>query len=276
MNKNQNPNIYTTLNNGIQMPLLGLGVYDMYRDEAIQAVLWALEIGYRLIDTAAMYRNEAEIGEAVRKSQVPRNELFITTKVNNIDQGFDKTLKAFDQSMQKLDCEYIDLYLVHWPLKSTRKDTWLALEKLYQEGRVKAIGVANYLIPFLDELKTYAQITPTVNQVEFSPYLYLEDLLTYCQNHQIQLQAYTPLIRGQKNNDPKLVALAEKYVKTPAQIILRWALQHGVSTIPKSSNFNRLKENFDVFDFEISQEDMQKINNFNENFRVVDDPMSNF
>jgi diketogulonate reductase-like aldo/keto reductase len=276
MNKNPDVNIYTTLNNGISMPLLGLGVYDMYQKEAIQAVLWALEIGYRLIDTASMYRNETEIGEAVRQSQVPRNELFITTKVNNIDQGFDKTLRAFDQSMQKLNCDYIDLYLVHWPLRSTRKDTWLALEKLYQEGRVKAIGVANYLIPFLEELKSYAQVVPTANQVEFSPYLYLSDLLKYCQNQSIQLQAYTPLIRGQKNNDPKLLTLAEKYSKTPAQIILRWALQHGVSTIPKSSNLNRLQENFNVFDFEISAEDMQKIDNFNENFRVVDDPMSYF
>jgi methylglyoxal/glyoxal reductase len=263
----------TTLNNGIEMPLLGLGVYDMYKKQAEQAVLWALETGYRLIDTAAMYENEVEIGNAVRESGIARNELFITTKVHNTDQGFDQTLRAFDDSQRKLDCEYIDLYLVHWPIKTTRKDTWKALERIYSEGRVRAIGVANYLIPFLDELATYGNIIPTVNQVEFSPYLYQEDLLKYCQAKQIQLQAYTPLVRGQRMNDPKLLSLAKKYDKTPAQIILRWAIQLGVSTIPKSANLARIKENFDIFDFEISSDDMNYIATFNENFRVVEDPM---
>ena len=166
------------LNNKEQsiMPLLGLGVYDMYKKEAEQAVSWALEIGYRLIDTAAMYENEIEIGNAVRQSGIDRNELFITTKVHNNEQGYDKTMRAFEVSQRKLNCEYIDLYLIHWPLKNTRKDTWLALEKLYADGRVKAIGVANYLIPFLDELATYGNIIPALNQVEFSPYLYLKDL----------------------------------------------------------------------------------------------------
>lgn len=268
--------ITTTLNNGISMPLLGLGVYDMYKKDAEQAVLWALETGYRLIDTAAMYENEVEIGNAVRESSIARNELFITTKVHNIDQGFDQTLRAFDESQRKLNCEYIDLYLVHWPIKVSRKDTWKALERIYSEGRVRAIGVANYLIPFLDELATYGNIIPAVNQVEFSPYLYLEDLLKYCQTKQIQLQAYTPLVRGQRMNDPKLVFLAQKYAKTPAQIILRWALQHGVSTIPKSANLARIKENFDVFDFEIDAEDMSIMVTFHENFRVVEDPMELF
>ena len=272
----QNQQLITSLNNGVQMPLLGLGVYDMYQKEAEQAVLWALEIGYRLIDTASMYHNETEIGNAVRQSGMARNELFITTKVNDADHGYDKTLKAFDVSLQKLNCDYIDLYLVHWPLKLTRKFTWKALERLYSEGRVKAIGVANYLVPFLDELSTYSTIVPAVNQVEFSPYLYLEDLLNYCKTYHIQLQAYSPLLRGQRMNDPKLMALAEKYDKTPAQIILRWALQHGVSTIPKSSNYDRLKENFDVFNFEISTEDISHIDSFNEDFRIVDDPMGLF
>jgi methylglyoxal/glyoxal reductase len=271
---NSNSNIYTTLNNGVQMPLLGLGVYDMYQKEAEQAVLWALEIGYRLIDTAAMYRNETEIGNAIRQSGINRKEIFITTKVNNTDHGYDKTLKAFEESEKKLNCEYIDLYLLHWPLKASRRDTWLAIEKLYQEGRVRAIGVANYLIPFLEELKTYSSIVPAVNQVEFSPYLYLKDLLAYCQTQQIQLQAYTPLIRGLKMNDSQLQAIAQKYAHTPAQIILRWALQHQVSTIPKSANLNRLKENFGVFDFEISTIDMQLLDSMNEDFRVVDNPIN--
>jgi diketogulonate reductase-like aldo/keto reductase len=263
----------TTLNNGISMPLLGLGVYDMYNREAENAVSTALEIGYRLIDTAAMYGNEEEIGNAIRKSSIKREEIFITTKVGNPDQGFDRTLRAFDESNKKLNCEYIDLYLVHWPIKRTRKETWLALERLYNEKRVRAIGVANYLIPFLKELETYGTITPAVDQVEFSPYLFLEDLLNECKQKTIQLQAYTPLLRGQRFSDTKLLSLSEKYGKTPAQIILRWALQLGVSTIPKSSNPKRLKENFDVFDFQISKEDMKKINSFNENFRVVEDPM---
>jgi methylglyoxal/glyoxal reductase len=265
--------LYTKLNNGISMPLLGLGVYDMYNREAEEAVGNALEIGYRLIDTAAMYENEKEIGNAIRASSVIRKEIFLTTKVANPDQGYDSTLKAFDESSKKLDCEYIDLYLVHWPIKKTRKDTWLALERLYHEKRVRAIGVANYLVPFLKEIETYSSITPVVDQVEFSPYLFLEDLLIECKSKHIQLQAYTPLVRGQRFSDPKLISMAEKYGKTPAQIILRWALQLGVSTIPKSSNIKRLKENSDVFDFQISDDDMKKICGFNENFGVVDDPM---
>lgn len=269
----KNEQLFATLNNGIKMPLLGLGVYDMYNQEAEQAVSWALETGYRLIDTAAMYENEREIGNAVRQSAIDRSEIFITTKVNNTEQGYDKTLKGFEISMKKLNCDYVDLYLVHWPLKNTRKETWLALEKLYKEGQVRAIGVANYLIPFLQELKGYAGVVPVVNQVEFSPYLFLADLLKYCQNRQIQLQAYTPLVRGERFNDLKLVSLGEKYGKSAAQIILRWALQHGISTIPKSSNQKRLSENFDVFDFHISEMDMAFLNTFHENLRIVDDPM---
>ncbi|MFD2521425.1 aldo/keto reductase [Emticicia soli] len=269
----QNQQLFTSLSNGAQMPLLGLGVYDMYKKEAEQAVLWALETGYRLIDTASMYRNETEIGNAVKQSDIARKDLFITTKVNNDDQGYDKALKAFDVSLQKLNLDYVDLYMVHWPIKFTRKFTWKALERLFHEGRVKAIGVANYLIPFLEELSKEATEVPMVNQVEFSPYLYQEDLLKYCQEHKIQLQAYSPLVRGQRMADPKLLNIAEKYQKTPAQIILRWAIQLGVSTIPKSSNLERIKENFDVFDFEISEQDIAYINGFNENLRIVDDPM---
>ncbi len=270
---NKQNQAYSTLNNGVEMPLLGLGVYDMYQSEAEQATEWALEIGYRLIDTASMYENEVEIGNGIRQSGIDRKDIFLTTKVNNADQGYDKTLRAFDQSMKKLNAEYIDLYLVHWPMKPTRKDTWKALENLYESGQVRAIGVANYLLPFLDELDTYKTIVPTVNQVEFSPYLFQKELLEHCREQKILLQAYTPLIRGQRFGDIRLVNLAEKYEKTPAQIMLRWAIQHGISTIPKSSNLVRLKENFGIFDFEISQEDMIFMDSFNENLRIVDDPM---
>lgn len=265
---------YTELNNGISMPLLGLGVYDMYNQEAERAILQALEIGYRLIDTASMYGNEVEVGNAIRQSGLPREEIFLTTKVNDSDHGYDQALRAFENSQRKLNCEYIDLYLIHWPIKNKRQDTWRALELLYQEGQVRAIGVANYLEPFLDELLPSATVVPTVNQVEFSPYLFLQNLLLRCQQEKIVLQAYTPLVRGERFNDPKLLSLAKKYHKTPAQIILRWALQLGVSTIPKSANPKRLIENFDVFDFSITDADMAYLATFNEDYRVVPSPIS--
>lgn len=267
---------YTELNNGVTMPLLGLGVYDMYNQEAESAILQALEIGYRLIDTASMYDNEVEVGNAIRQSGLPREEIFLTTKVNDSDHGYDQALRAFESSQRKLNCEYIDLYLIHWPIKNKRQDTWRALERLYQEGQVRAIGVANYLLPFLDELLPNAAIVPTVDQVEFSPYLFLQDLLLRCQQEKIVLQAYTPLVRGERFNDPKLLGLAQKYGKTPAQIILRWALQLGVSTIPKSANPKRLMENFDLFDFSITDTDMAYLATFNEDYRVVPSPMTMF
>ncbi|HEX4375437.1 MAG TPA: aldo/keto reductase [Puia sp.] len=264
---------FTTLNNGIKMPLLGLGAWDMYGKEAEQATVDALEIGYRLIDTASMYGNEKEIGNAVGKSNVPREEIFVTTKVNNTDQGFDQTLRAFDVSLKKLNIDHIDLYLLHWPIKNKRKQTWLALEKLYAEKRVRAIGVANYLLPFLDELSTYANITPIVDQVEFTPWLFQKELLEHCKESKIQLQAYSPIARGKKFDDKRLIKIADKYGKTPAQIILRWHIEHGISAIPKSSNKKRLQENFDSLNFQLADEDVILIDGFNENFRVCDDPM---
>jgi len=263
----------TKLNTGAEMPLLGLGVYDMHKEEAVEAVIHALKTGYRLIDTASMYGNEEQVGVAVRSCDVPREEIFITTKVNNTHQGYDSTLKAFDESMKKLDVGYIDLYLLHWPIKSKRKDTWKAMEKLYEEKKVRAIGVANYLIPFMNELETYANIVPAVNQVEFSPWNYMEDLLYYCQDQNIILQSYTPLVRGKKFDNTILQAIATKHDKTPAQVILRWNLQLGVSTIPKSSNPARIEENFDVFDFYLDEDDMSALKSLHENFRIVDDPM---
>ena len=258
------------------MPLLGLGVYDMYGSEAEEAVLDALSIGYRLIDTANLYKNETEVGNAVRKSGIKREDIFVTTKLGNSDQGYESTLRAFDESMNKLAIEYIDLYLIHWPIRGRRRESWLALEKLYSEKRVKSIGVANYLIPFLDEMNEYASITPAVNQVEFSPYLYLTELEAYCKSKNIQLQSYTPLVRGKKFTDPTLQKIASNYGKSPAQIILRWNIQKGISAIPKSSNKQRLQENFNLFDFSIDENDMNTLNNLNENFRVVDNPMDYF
>lgn len=265
--------VMTTLHNNVTMPLLGLGVYDMLGNEAIHAVENALEIGYRLIDTASLYKNEEEIGQGIRNSAIKREDLFVTTKVGKVDMGYSSTLKAFDTSLKKLNIDYLDCYLLHWPIKDKRKETWQALEKLYIEKRVRCIGVANYLIPFLEELSTYYNEIPVIDQVEFSPYLYQPDLLQYCRNKNIQLQSYTPLVRGKKMGDPRLLKIASKHQKTPAQIILRWNLQLGISTIPKSSNPQRLKENFDVFDFTLDTADMQDLCSWNENFRIVDDPM---
>jgi diketogulonate reductase-like aldo/keto reductase len=269
----KNNQLYTHLNNGIEMPLLGLGVYDMHGEEAVNAISDALEIGYRLIDTAEMYDNETEVGKAIVNSIISREELFITSKVNNTSQGYDETLKAFDRSLKLLGVEYLDLYLIHWPIKGKRKDTWRAIEKIYADGRARAIGTGNYLLPFLKELESYSTIVPAVNQIEFTPYLFLKDELEYCKSNKIQLQAYTPLLRGKKFDDPRLISIAEKYGKTPAQIILRWAIQQGISSIPKSSNINRLKENFNIFNFSIDEADILFMNSFDEQLRIIDDPM---
>ncbi len=256
------------------MPLLGLGVYDMYKENAIQAVEEALSIGYRLIDTASMYENEIEIGKAIRNSSVDRKEIFLTTKLNNTDHGFEAALKAFDTSLKKLNQDYVDLYLIHWPIKEGRTASWLALEKLYAEKKVSAIGVANYNIDLLEELKLKANIVPAVNQIEFSPWLYQEDLLNYCKKAGIQVQSYSPITRGLKFSDNRLVSLCKKYEKTPAQIVLNWHLQLGISTIPKSSHKTRLIENFEASNFSLSTEDIQIMNSFNENFRICDDPQT--
>jgi methylglyoxal/glyoxal reductase len=265
---------YVELNNGVSMPLLGLGVYKMHGAEAENAVRTALHTGYRLIDTATSYNNEKEVGAAIRQSGIARNDVFVTTKVPNTSQGYDNTLRAFDNSLEALDIEYIDLYLVHWPLKDTRKETWKAVERLYNEKRVRAVGVANYLEPFIDELATYSELVPAVNQVEFSPFLYLSALLEKCNQSGIRIQAYTPLVRGKKLQHPLLIELAEKYHKTAAQIVLRWDIQHGVSAVPKSADKERQQQNLDIFDFQIEEPDMERLNKLNENFRIVDDPIA--
>ena len=266
-------NAKTTLSNGVEIPMIGLGVYDMYNEEAENAVQSAIELGYRLIDTASLYRNEKEVGNAVRRSGIPRNEIFITTKVGNNDHGYDQTLKAYDLSLSLLGMEYVDLYLVHWPIPGKRRETWMALERLYTEKRVRAIGVANYYAPFLDELAGYGHFAPMVNQVEFSPFLQPAGLLDRCKKDNILLQAYTPLIRGKKMDDPRLQQLSAKYKKTPAQVILRWDIQNGVCPIPKSVTRARQAENIEVFDFEIQAEDMEVLNGCDEGLRVCENPM---
>ena len=264
---------HVTLNNGVDMPRLGLGVYaPRHNNEVRQAVEWALEAGCRLIDTAAAYGNEREVADALQSAGLPRQDVFITTKVWNDDQGYEQTLRAFDQSLERLRLDVVDLYLIHWPMKEHRRETWQALEKIYADGRVRAIGVSNYYGPHLDELAEQASITPAVNQFEFSPYCYLPDVLDYCREKNIQPEGYAPLVRGLKKDDPELVKLANNYGKTTFQLLVRWSLQHGVITIPKSVKRDRIRENFDVFDFVITDDDMALMNTFYDNTRVAPDP----
>ncbi|UCZ53094.1 aldo/keto reductase [Bacillus shivajii] len=262
-----------TLNNGVEMPWLGLGVYKADGgNEVEEAVKEALKIGYRSIDTAAFYYNEQGVGEAIRQSGVPREEIFVTTKVWNDDQGYEETLKAFEESRQKLGLDVIDLYLVHWPVKGKYKETWRAMEKLYKEGKVRAIGVSNFNIHHLEDLLRDANVVPVVNQVEYHPLLTQEELHDYCKKHNIQLEAWSPLTRGRMFGAPVLVELGNKYGKSEAQIILRWDLQNEVVTIPKSVTPARIKENANIFDFALSDEDIEKLNACNENKRFGPDP----
>ncbi|WP_026568480.1 aldo/keto reductase [Bacillus sp. UNC41MFS5] len=263
----------TTLHNGVKMPWVGLGVFKVKEgEEVVQSVKAAIKNGYISIDTAAIYKNEEGVGQAIEESGVPREELFITTKVWNSDQGYETTLEAFETSLNKLGLDYLDLYLIHWPGKDKYKETWKALEKLYKDGRVRAIGVSNFLVHHLEDLISTAEIKPMVNQVEFHPHLTQKELLAYCKKEGIQLEAWSPLKQGQLLNEPVLEDLAHKYNKSVAQVILRWDLQHGVVTIPKSIKEHRIIENADLFDFELSAEDMDKIDELNQDSRAGSHP----
>ncbi|UOF91652.1 aldo/keto reductase [Fodinisporobacter ferrooxydans] len=264
----------TRLHNGVHMPWFGLGVYKAEAgNEVEQAVQAALEVGYRSIDTAAFYQNEEGVGKALKESGVNREQVFVTTKVWNSDQGYESTLQAFEVSRKKLGLEYLDLYLVHWPVKGKYKDTWRALEKLYKDGFVRAIGVSNFQIHHLQDVMNESEIVPMVNQVEYHPYLTQKELQTFCREQQIQLEAWSPLMRGGELLGHSVVAeLAQKYGKTPAQVVLRWDLQNEVVTIPKSVRAERIKENSQIFDFQLSQEDMLKIDALNQNKRIGPDP----
>jgi methylglyoxal/glyoxal reductase len=263
----------TILHNGVKMPWLGLGVFKVEEGtEVIQSVKWAIEAGYKSIDTAAIYRNEEGVGQAIKESGAKRDELFITTKVWNKAQGYDSTLAAFEKSMKKLDLDYLDLYLVHWPVKGKYMETWRAMEKLYKEGKVRAIGVSNFNIHHLEDVLAECEVKPMVNQVEYHPRLAQKELLEYCKKNGIQLEAWSPLMQGELLKEPTLVELAGKYGKSVAQIILRWDLQNGVVTIPKSIHQDRILENADIFNFELSEEDMEKIDGLNEDRRIGPDP----
>lgn len=261
------------LHNGVKMPWVGLGVYKVKEgDEVKSAVRTALEVGYRHVDTAAFYENEEGVGQAIRESGIPREQVFVTTKVWNTDQGYETTLKAFDASLKKLGFDYVDLYLVHWPVKGKYKETYKALEKLYKDGYVRAIGVSNFQIHHLQDVMADCEIKPMVNQVEYHPRLTQKELQAFCRENGIQLEAWSPLMRGEILTEPTIVEIGKKYGKTPAQVVLRWDLQHGVVTIPKSVTPARIKENADLFDFSLTDEEMERIDALNLNKRIGADP----
>ncbi|WP_157274722.1 aldo/keto reductase [Paenibacillus barengoltzii] len=271
---------YVILNNGVQMPWLGLGVFKAKEgEEVVQAVKAAIRAGYRSIDTASAYRNEEGVcqgvREALQENGLQREDVFITSKVWNSDQGFETTLKSFDDSLKRLGLDYLDLFLVHWPVKGKYKETYRALEKVYAEGKVRAIGVSNFQIHHLEDLLSDAKVVPAVNQVEFHPYLTQKELLRYCTEKGIQLEAWSPLGQGHLLEHELLKGIASKYGKTVAQVILRWDVQLGVVTIPKSIREARIIENADIFDFELSAEEMQAIDGLNRNQRFGSDPDKN-
>ena len=246
-----------TLNNGIAMPTLGLGTWKMSDAEAETSTHLALEAGYRLIDTAKLYGNEAAVGRAVRGSGIAREEIFVTTKLWPTD--FFSPLEAFDESLTKLGLDYVDLYLIHWPIPLMPQSVWKALEGIYANKKARAIGVSNYDAGDIEKVLEYASVVPMVNQIQFSPFDFDKEILDFCKDKHIVVEAYSPLTRGSRLNDTTVVTLAKKYGKTPAQILIRWCLQHDTVVIPKSSNPERIKENASVFDFEISEGDMKTL-----------------
>ncbi len=263
-----------TLNNGIEMPRFGLGVFKAEAgSESENAVRWALEAGYRAVDTAALYRNEAEVGKIVNAGIVPREDVFVTSKVWVDNLSYEGTKAAFDESMSKLGLDYVDLYLVHWPVNDW-KGAWKALEEIYKTDRVRAIGVSNFLEHHLDELLDMAEVPPAVNQIEFHPYLQQPNLQAYCRDKNIALTAWAPIMKGRVMEVPTLVEIGEKYGKSAVQVTLRWMLQIGVITIPKSARKERIADNANIYDFELADAEIQAINALDKNERIGPHPDS--
>jgi diketogulonate reductase-like aldo/keto reductase len=261
------------LNNGVAMPWLGLGVFKSAPgEETEQAVRWGLEIGYRHIDTAAYYENEADVGRAIEDSGVPREQIFITTKVWNSDQGYESTLKAFDRSRRNLGVDAVDLYLIHWPVKGMFVETWKAMEKLLADGKVRAIGVSNFLAHHVEELMRFSSVPPAVNQVEFHPFLVQEELLAFDARSHVQHEAWSPLTRARSLNHPVIVEIARKHERSPAQVVLRWDLHRGVVTIPKSVHRERILENSRIFDFSLDPAEVKKISALDAGERIGPHP----
>ncbi|GEM01553.1 Aldo/keto reductase [Halolactibacillus halophilus] len=265
----------TKLANGVEMPWVGLGVFKVEDGpEVKQAVIDAINSGYRSIDTASVYGNEKGVGEALKEVDVKREDLFITSKLWNADQGYESTLTAFEATLDRLGLDYLDLYLIHWPVPEANlyQDTWRAFEKLYQEKKIRAIGVSNFKEEHLETLIQGSEITPMVNQVEFHPHLTQEPLRHFCLDHNIQIEAWSPLKQGQLFDNDVLQVIADRHNKSIAQVLVRWDIQSGVVTIPKSTKAHRIKENADVFDFELTYDEMKQINQLNKDERVGPDP----
>lgn len=264
-----------TLNNGVKIPLIGLGVFRSPAGEVTRnAVQYALEAGYRHIDTAKIYANEQDVGKAIAESGVPREEVFVTTKLWNADQGYDSTLRVLDESLNKLQMDYLDLYLMHWPVEGLRLESWKAMEKALADGKTRAIGVSNFMKRHVEELLDNSKTVPAINQIELSPfnYLFRKDAIDFCLENDIEIEAYSPLTKGRKLDDSNLAEVSKKYDKTTAQILIRWALEHEFIVIPKSTKKHRIIENASVFDFAISKKDMDFLDGLNENLVTGWDP----
>jgi len=272
---------YFELSNYIKIPYIGYGTYQSpSNQETIDNVVYAIKCGYRLIDTASRYQNEKQVGEAINKSGVNRKDIFLTTKLWNTEQGYESTLKAFNNSLKELNQEYVDLYLIHWPIpkgheedwKQLNIDTWKAMEEIYKSGKAKAIGVSNFEINHLKNLLSNCKIKPMVNQIEVHPGCYPKELIEYCNKEGILVEAYAPLVHGEASSNPLLIQLSTKYNKTIAQICLRWCIQHNIIPLPKSSHKDRISSNFDVDGFEISKEDMLSIDKDHFFDKIFPDP----
>lgn len=257
---------------GRAMPVLGLGVWQASPAQTRTAVRDALNAGYRLLDTAKLYGNEAEVGEAVRASRVPREEIFVTTKLWNDDHGRDRSRSAFEASLRRLGLDYVDLYLIHWPGSDARVETWRTLIELAKDGRARSIGVSNFTVPHLEEIIAATSVVPVVNQVELHPFLRQDPVVEFCRAHAIRVEAYSPLARARRLNDPTLGAIARRCGRTPAQVMLRWSVQHGYIPIPKSIRPERIRENASIFDFELSAADMEAVDALGGSGRVAWDP----
>jgi 2,5-diketo-D-gluconate reductase A len=263
-----------TLANGVEIPQLGFGVFQIDPDETVEAVGAALGIGYRHIDTAEMYGNERQVGEAIARSGLDPSEVFVTSKLNNNHIGFDAALRGFEGTLAALGTERIDLFLIHWPLPTVRDyvETWKALETVYAEGRARAIGVSNFQPDHLRRLLEKTEIAPAVNQIEVHPYLTQEQLLAFDAEHHIATEAWSPIAQGEVLDDPVIVEVAEAHGRTPAQVVLRWHLQRGSIVFPKSVDPGRMRENFALFDFELPDADMERLTGLNRDHRTGPDP----
>ena len=265
--------LFLKMNDNFQIPVIGLGTWKSEPGEATyQAVLDSIEAGYRHIDTARAYGNEESVGSAVRDSGVNRGDVFVTTKLRWEDEGFESTIEACEKSLNRLNCDYIDLYLIHWPLREKRNHSWKAFIELRERGLCKSIGVSNFTIEHLAEIEAKFGILPAVNQVEFHPYYYQKELRDYCNSKNIIIEAYSPLAHAKRLDEPKLGAISEELGKTPAQVLIRWSIQRGMVVLPKSVNKSRIIENFSVFDFNISDSVMAKLDELDESFVTCWDP----